>query len=332
MKRVRSILSGNFDIELSIIIVNWNTCQLLCECLSSIHQFYHDMNWEVIVVDNDSSDNSSERVRTEFPWAQVIESSENLGFARANNLGYARAQGRHILFLNPDTSFINDSLKQCINFYDQSPNAGLVGCRLLNSDLTLQPGCYMFPGLFAYTFINLGLHILLPCPLRRNWMLKNSDFDDILKVDWMRGAFMLISREKLERIGMFDEQIFMYGEDMDLCLRAKQRDYQNYYFPHTQIIHHGNQSGQIRFGNKRLAITFKSMDYVLNKHFGASFSAKYEFLTSLTARLKAIIHGVKYMLLPKKYSKPEKEKMIFYLAVAHLNWVLFLKKNLDLHS
>ncbi len=277
-------------------------------------------------MDNDSSDKSADKVRADFPKVHIIESGENLGFARANNLGLASAQGRYILFLNPDTCFINDSLKQCINFYKQTPDAGLVGCRLLNSNRSLQPGCYMFPGLFAYAVINLGLHVLLPRSLHRKWMLKNSDFDDILKVDWMRGAFMLVSREKLEQIGMFDEQIFMYGEDMDLCLRAKLKGYQNYYFPHTQIIHHGNQSGQIRFGDQRLATTINSLDYVLNKHFGASFSEKYEFLTSFTARLKAIKHWVKYLLLPTKYSKREKEKMTYYFAVANLNWILFLKK------
>jgi len=313
--------------ELSIIIVNWNTRELLRACLNSIYHFCSAINFEVIVVDNHSSDQSQLMVKQEFPMVQLIESGENFGFARANNLALQKASGQYILFLNPDTIFIDDSLHDLLNFYKGKQDAGFLGCLLLNQDHTFQQSCFALPGLIGHTLANTGLYIFLPRILRQKIAYRISDFNSIMKVDWMRGAFMLISRNKLDRTGYFDDTIFMYGEDLDICLRCQKQGYHNYFFPLTTIVHYGNQSGQIRFGEQRLFTIFQSQHYVYQKHFGATFTACHELITSVTAWIKSFQHWIKSVYLSGDKRKYEREKCGYYNDVANLAWQFVFKSS-----
>lgn len=281
------------QIDISIIIVSWNTRELLRACLHSIAEFLAADQVQVIVVDNRSRDGSAEMVAREFPQVLLIESGDNLGFSRANNLGLAKAIGRYILFLNPDTLFIDGSLVPCWQFAEEHPEAGLIGCRLLNGDGSLQKGSFISPGLFATLFINLGLHVFLPATRRRRLFLCDKDYEHNQKIDWMRGAFMLIERNKLERIGYFDEHLFMYAEDLDLCLRARQAGWQNYYFAGSRIVHYGNASAQHQFGDRRLQAVFRSLDYVYRKHYGAAYTRRYLVILAVTSLLKALRYRLK---------------------------------------
>jgi hypothetical protein len=281
------------QIDITIIIVSWNTKELVRACLHSIYKFIASIPLQVIVIDNLSQDGSVEMVRTEFPHVQLIEAGDNLGFGRANNLGLRQAQGRYVLFLNSDTLFIDSSLIRCMQFADEHPDAGFIGCRLLNADGSFQKGSFMTPGLFATLFINLGLYIFFPASLKRSCFLCDRDYDRNQIIDWMCGAFMLIDRTKLEQIGYFDERLFMYSEDLDLCLRAKQARWHNYYFADARIIHYGNQSAQYLFGDRRLQAVFRSLVYVYRKHFGVSYTRRYLVILTGTSWLKTLHYCIK---------------------------------------
>ncbi len=275
-------------IDLTVIIVNWNTRELLADCLKSIYEYNRSLTLQVIVVDNQSHDASADMVQKEFPQTLLIQAGDNLGFSKANNLGLRQAQGRYVLFLNPDTLFIDDSLMRCLRFVWEHPAAGLVGCRLLNADRSLQKGSFISLGLFCTLFVNLGLHVFLPNAWRRRLFLVDRDYDHVQKIDWMRGAFMLIEREKLDRVGFFDENLFMYAEDLDLCLRVKQAGWQNYYCNECAVIHYGNASAQHQFGDRRLQAVFKSLDYVYRKHYGLHYTRRYLNILAITSWLKAL--------------------------------------------
>jgi GT2 family glycosyltransferase len=314
--------------DLSIIIVNWNTRQLLYDCLHSIFQHKGKLSLQVIVVDNHSEDGSGEMVKEIFSEVFLVNSGKNLGFARANNLGVRQASGQFILFLNPDTLFIDDSLEKVVDFYARTPGAGFVGCRLLNGDGSLQPSAFPFPGLWGFAAANLGLHVFLPPFLRRKIVFKKEDYQSLLQVDWMRGAFLLASRKNLEEIGYFDENLFMYAEDLDLCLRMKKSGRQNYYFPETQIIHYGNQAGELRFGTERLQRTFEAFDYVATKHFGKGFARRYELITSITSLLKAARCEMIRLFLPARRAS-EIARQQHYREIARITWKLAWRRSVS---
>jgi GT2 family glycosyltransferase len=296
--------------ELSILIVNWNTKDLLNACLESIFYYCRNIIFEVIVVDNHSSDGSRSMMQKKFPSVKVIDSGDNVGFARANNLGLQKTRGKYILFLNPDTRFIDCSLRSCLEAYSTLSGGGFVGCRLLNSDFSFQQSCFPFHKIVRFILANSGLHHLLPARIRRKMNYRRQDFNSIMEVDWMRGAFMFIGKDKLKKIGHFDERLFMYGEDVDICLRARKMGFHNYYYPSTQIIHHENQSGKVFFGGKRLAATFQSNDYVIKKHFGRFTAAGIELVTCITAFVK-------------RFRYPEKNDL--YGEIIRINWQLCRK-------
>lgn len=309
--------------KLSIIIVNWNTCELLRSCLYSIFRYCGDLAPEIIVSDNASTDGSVEMVKSEFPMVMLLENRENLGFGSANNRGLQKATGDMILFLNPDTQFIDASLKKTIAFYQQRLEAGFVGCRLLNADHSLQPSAFQFPGLLAHLAVNLGLHIFLPTVYRKKIAFLPRDHDNTFPVAWMRGAFLLINKEKLHRIGIFDEAIYMYGEDLDLCLRARQTGLTNYYFADARIVHLGNQAGEIRFGDQRLSTIYRSFDYVAKKHFGKDFAARYELITSITSFLKVMQCNLLLLFSGVVKRKLIRQRRLVHDQISRINWRLW---------
>jgi GT2 family glycosyltransferase len=230
-------------IELSVIFVNWNSVKYLCSSIASVYRFTPDITFEIIVVDNASSGGDVEVVRREFPEAVVIESHENLGFAKANNLGFQAATGDYVLFLNPDTELNSSAISLMLKRLKQLPSAGVVGCRLLNTDLSVQTSCIQtFP-----TIVNQLLDLDY---LRARW--PNSSLWGTgplfcrnispTPVEVISGACMMMSRAVFERVGMFSEDYFMYAEDLDLCYKATRAGRTNYYIGETTAIHHGGKS------------------------------------------------------------------------------------------
>jgi len=233
--------------DVSIIIVNWNTKGLLQDCLRSIYERAGDVDYEVIVVDNASADGSAEMVKSDFQQVILIENPENRGFATANNQGMAVAKGRYVLLLNSDTVILENSITNTICFADSNPQAGVIGCRVLNPDGTLQPTCYMFPSILNMLLSSIYLYKIFPKSKffgreRMSWWDRN----DVREVDVVTGCFMFVRREAIEQVGMMDEQFFMYSEETDWCYRFKQKGWKVVFTPVAEIIHYSGASTKQR--------------------------------------------------------------------------------------
>jgi GT2 family glycosyltransferase len=231
--------------DVSIIIVNWNTKDLLQNCLQSTIEQAGDVDYEIIVVDNASSDGSAEMVKQKFPHVKPIENAENRGFAAANNQGMAIAQGRYVLLLNSDTVILDNAIAKTVAFADNHPEAAVVGCRVLNPNRTLQPTCFTFPSVLNMFLWATYLSKLLPKSKlfgreRMTWWHRN----DEREVDVVTGCFMLVRQEAIKQVGMMDERFFVYGEETDWCYRFKQAGWRILFTPNAHIIHLGGASSE----------------------------------------------------------------------------------------
>ncbi len=232
-------------IDVSIIIVSWNTRDILRQCLESIYEQTPAMEYEVIIIDNASTDGSAEMIKTHFPKAILIENSINKGFAAANNQAIALAKGRYFLLLNPDTVILDNAINKSIKFAEQNPNAAVVGCKVLNPDRTIQPTCFMFPSLLNMFLSSTYLYKLFPKNKffgreRMTWWDRN----DAREVDVVTGCFMFVRRDAVEQTGLMDERFFVYGEETDWCYRFKKEGWKVLFTPEAQIIHYGGQSSK----------------------------------------------------------------------------------------
>ncbi|MFA5128637.1 MAG: glycosyltransferase family 2 protein [Patescibacteria group bacterium] len=253
--------------DLSIIIVNWKVKDLLEKCLKSIFEQTKDITFEVFVVDNNSGDGSVEMVREKFPQVDLTASAENLGFAKGNNLAIKKSRGRYILLLNPDTEILDNALGKMVQFMDTHPECGIGGCKLLNPDLSLQPSVRAFPDLASQIFILLKIHHLLPhSKTMYKYLVQDFDYEKIQEADQVMGAFMLIRREVINKIGMLDENFWIWFEEVDFCKRAKEADFKILYTPEAKIIHHFGQSFKQAMGIKKQKDFNRSLSYYFKKH------------------------------------------------------------------
>ncbi len=227
--------------DLSIVIVNWNTCELLAQCLQSVYQTTTNLNAELLVVDNASNDGSSVMVSTRYPRVQLLQNAENVGFARANNQGIRSSIGRYVLLLNSDTEIRPGALETMIAFMDQHPDAAAAGARLLNADGSLQPSCH--PILTAGREF-WRLFFLEPLHRRATYDMAHWDPQIPRQVETIKGACLLLRRAALGQVGLLDEQYFMYTEEMDLCLRLLRAGWKLYWIPQAQVVHYGEASSR----------------------------------------------------------------------------------------
>lgn len=231
--------------DVSIILVNWNTRQILQDCLRSVYEQTNGLAFEVFVVDNASSDGSAEMVRQQFPQVKLIANDENKGFAAANNQAISAASGEFILLLNSDTIVLDNAIFKSWQFARQNPGAGIVGCRVLNADRTLQPSCFMYPSVLNMLLLTTYLSKIFPRNKffgreRMTWWDRN----DIREVEVVTGCFMLVRKEVIQQIGMLDEEYFIYGEETDFCYRAHQAGWNLLFTPDAQIVHLGGASSK----------------------------------------------------------------------------------------
>jgi len=255
-------------LDVSIVIVNWNTRDILRDCLASTYANTMNITFEVIVVDNASRDDSVSMLKENFPQVILIENSENRGFAAANNQGMAIARGKYVLLLNSDTVILENAVRKTVLFADGHPEAAVIGCMVLNPDRTLQPTCFMFPSLLNMLLSSTYLYKLFP---RSKFFGREQmtwwDRDDVREVDVVTGCFMLVRREAVEQIGLLDERFFMYGEETDWCYRFKQVGWKVVFTPAAEIIHLGGESSkQIRA--KMLVQLRLSILHFISKHYG----------------------------------------------------------------
>ncbi|QQZ62136.1 glycosyltransferase family 2 protein [Paenibacillus sonchi] len=227
------------SVDVSIIVLNYNTCRLTMDCLRSVYDSETNFVYEIILIDNNSRDDSVERISREFPGVMLIANSENVGYARANNQGMEVASGRYVLLLNSDTVVRKDTLQTMISFMDSRPDIGASGCKVILPDGSLDKACKRgFPTPSASFYYAFGFSKLFPDRPRFNgYQLGYLDPDQDYPVDCLVGAFMLLRRETIEQVGGLDEDFFMYGEDLDWCFRIKEAGWGIYYYPQTSIIH-----------------------------------------------------------------------------------------------
>lgn len=233
--------------DLSVVVINWNTCQLLDQVLASIYSNAADMDLEVIVVDNHSTDGSGQMVHMNYPQVILIENSCNLGFARGNNLGYQACSAPLTLFLNSDTIVQVGALPAMVAKMRSNPKVGVLGPRLLNADGSIQISALRFPslaGIFAQWTYDFPLLSRLKLRERVGNMYPSYAVD--MSVDWVSGACLLIRQEAVEAIGgkPWDERFYMYSEDVDLCYRVRNAGYEVLYFTDAEVVHLGRQSSQ----------------------------------------------------------------------------------------
>jgi len=285
-------------LDLSICIVNWNVKELLKACLRSIYTNTKDISYEVIIVDNNSSDDSVEMIKTDFPDVKFIENKTNEGFTKANNQAINIAQGRYIMFLNPDTEVIDNSLNKMVRFMESHRDCGALGCKLLNTDGTLQRSCRTFPSLEVMFYSSFFLDQLFPkSTIFGKYFMTWWDFNDTREVDQPMGSALMVRKDILDKVGLFDENIFIWFDEVDLCCRIKKAGLKIYFIPEAQIKHHLSQSfkqwrsiPQIIRG---AIIWRKSRNYFFKKHKGIlSVFA----LWALDVLQVAIIIGVLYAI------------------------------------
>lgn len=251
---------------LSVIIVNYNVKYFLEQCLCSVQRALgNDM--EVIVVDNNSSDGSVEYLQQRFPFARFISNKENPGFAKANNQALRIATGRYVLFLNPDTIIPEDLFKQCLAFMDSKADAGALGVHMVDgSGRYLKESKRGFPSPWVAFCKMAGLTKLFPRSASfAKYYMGHLPEKFIHEVDALAGACMLLRKDVLDKVGGFDEQYFMYAEDIDLSYRIQQAGYKNYYFPNSTIIHFKGES--TRKDRHYVHLFYKAMIQFSRKHF-----------------------------------------------------------------
>lgn len=270
--------------DLTISIISYNTKDLLKACLNSIYQNTEGINYEIIVVDNNSSDGSGDMVKKEFPQVKLMVNQQNVGFAKANNQAIKKSKGRYILLLNSDTVVISDAIKKMVNFMEVHPEVGVVGCRKLNPNLTVQPSVGMLPSAWTIFLSLFGVKWFLTSPRQRklvgkffgpflgksissylDWYLE--DDRKVRSVDFVTGACFLIRRETIEQVGLLDEKFFIYLEDADWCLRIKQKGWRMYIYQNAQVIHHVGET--FRRGGDIISLErCRSRYYYFQKHHG----------------------------------------------------------------
>ena len=253
-------------ILLSIVIVNYNTRNLLKACLDSIYTGTKGIEFEVIVVDNNSCDGSREMLEKEYPQMVKIFNQDNKRWAGGNNQGIKIAKGIIIALLNSDTVVIKDAFAKTIQFMGRFPEASIVGCKLLNPDGSLQTSCKGFPSVWNLFEESFFLYLLFPrSKLFGHYYLNGFKYDRIMPVDMATGACLFITRQTFEKVGLFDESFYFYGEETDFCFRARQLGCRTYFFPDAEIIHYGSGSQSNR--KEHFKILHESIVRFVRKHF-----------------------------------------------------------------
>ncbi len=238
-------ISSESPVDVSIVLVSFNTCAVLRECLEHVLRESHGFNVEVLVVDNGSRDGSPEMIEAEFPEVRLIRSDVNLGFGAANNLALEQARGRYLVLINSDAFLQPGSLQAAIEHMDANPKCGLGGARLVGRDGSWQPSARMFPSVLHDLIVWTGLASRFPKSrlfgrFDRTW----ADPGDPAIVDWVPGAFAIIRREVLEAVGLFDPAFFLYYEEVDLCRRIQDAGYVMWYWPDVVVVHIGGESSR----------------------------------------------------------------------------------------
>ena len=280
----QSMSNPNTELDMSIILVCWNNKEYLEPCLHSLYEEKLRYSFDVVVVDNGSTDGSQEMLHNSFPDVKIIQNDHNVGLSRASNQGIQASQGRTVLLLNNDTLVNGPSLDSLFAFLDKTTEAGGVGGKLLNPDGSFQAGYANFSTLTEEFLITTGLGNLI-------WEGYPSHIDDVQVriVDWLSSACLLLRRSALDKIGLLDEEYFIYGDEADLQFRLKKAGWKVYYLPYVTTIHYGGRSMN-RWRRRKMVYRGKLLFY--KKNYGTFRTGVLRAMMFVFSAAKMVVWGI----------------------------------------
>lgn len=283
-------LGKRVDLVLSIIIVNYNVKYFLEQCLYSLRKATDSINAEVIVIDNNSIDDSLPYLKPRFPEVAFHKTIANIGFAKACNIGLSYSSGDYVLFLNPDTIIAEDTFSKCIAFFERTPDCGALGIKMVDgTGEFLKESKRAFPSPMTSLYKLFGLGRVFPgSKIFNRYHLGHLDRNKNHEVDVLAGAFIMIRRSVLDEVGAFDEKFFMYGEDVDLSYRVQQAGYKNYYFSESTIIHFKGESTK-RSSLNYVRMFYNAMSIFVRKHYGGTRAGVFNLSIHIAIWIRAFI-------------------------------------------
>jgi hypothetical protein len=290
--------SGGVIPDISIVLVCWNNKDYLDPCLQSLYDCNLTSSFDVIVVDNGSTDGSQEMLRAKYPDVMLIQNAGNVGLGKASNQGIEATTGKYVLLLNNDTIVNGQSLDEMVSFIGNHPEAGAVGGKLLNPDGSFQAGHAKFSSIWEEMFIATGLG-------DRIWpgYPSHHDTNEIVAVGWLSSACLLLRRSALDKVGLLDENYFIYGDEADLQYRLNKSGWKVYYLPFATTIHYGGRSMN-RWRRRKMVYRGKLLFF--QKHFGLAKTTLLRLMIGVLSFMKLLVWGAAY-LIPKWRERAQME-------------------------
>jgi GT2 family glycosyltransferase len=306
---------------LSIVIVSWNVRTLLEQCLLSIYQNLQDVNYEVFVIDNASSDGTVDMLRVDFPRVRTIINKKNVGFGTANNQAFRLCSGEYILLLNPDSTLLGNTVNLMLDCIKQNAKIGVVGPQIVDEKQKVQSySVRRFPTVFSEA-IQLT-HLPYYFPQIKSWLNPVlTDSTSSQEVDLLTGACMLLRREAIMGINGFDEQFFLYGEDVDLCLRIRSNGWLIHYLSQAKVVHYAHKSSEKSTLFSPFAVACGSMYKLFIKHRGRLYAASYRMFVFLISLVCIML----FIWSLFRLFKVSRYKLSIYHDYKQLLWALTLK-------
>lgn len=307
-------------INVTIIVVNWNTAEVTCDCLRSIYQQTKDITFEVIVVDNASSDDSVVHFKSKFPEVILIANENNVGFAAANNQAMEISKGQYVLLLNPDTIVLDGAIQKTFAFAEKHPDIGVLGCQVWMNEKEIQETCMPFPSVGSFLIQVVGLRRFFPKSKLFGWINYGSwDRTTEMDVDVVSGMYMLVRKKAIDEVGMMDEAYFVYAEETDWCFRFKKAQWRCVFTPVARIIHldGGNKSTDL-VKLKMFVQMHKSLLIFYRKQRGFISWASVKFIYIISMTLNFVIYSVLSF-----FEKEGKSTRLYKQSVAGLKFHLF---------
>ena len=301
-------------IDVSIIIVNYNSSRFLVNLVKSIYKFHVSLNLEIIIIDNASLDNFNEvskQIKKIYP-IKILSSQENVGFAMANNLAVKIAQGKYVLLLNPDTLFVDNSLERVFKLAEKISKPRIIGVKLLDENLNYQTSKQTFPNVINYLFQAFFLDSIFRGSKlfdRVYYGWQNSEKSAF--VDSVKGAFLFVSKKLYDQLGGLDSDYFLYTEEVDFCFRAKNKGIKSYYFPEAKLVHFGGESMESTKLSTFIEL-YESKILFIKKHYSSLYSKFFKLILFIAAFNRTILNFILYLLRPSNPFYVNKYRLFLY--------------------